>query len=263
LRDDADGHCEARAAPSSAEVSGVGARVAEEGRRVLGGVPASRRAPGRSGCLTPTSRAHEVGTRVAGRPDVEITDQLARHGAALVFANVLLQQLGVPIPAEPTLILAGALAAKGRVSPWRVVAATIVATTMADAVWFVLGRRYERRLARLFPSLSPSRDVGRATRWSRWGVRALLLARFVPGAVQLIVPLAGARQVKLASFLFYDLAGIVLWASLPVTGGMFFHREAEILLQALSAAAPWIGTAAVGAGALALWSRRRARSTAP
>jgi membrane protein DedA with SNARE-associated domain len=198
-----------------------------------------------------------------GVPFVELTDQLARHGAGLVFANVLLQQLGLPIPAEPTLIVAGALAASGRISPWRVVAAAIVATALADAVWFVVGRRYEHKLTRLLPSLSPSRDAGRATRWSRWGIRALLVARFVPGAVQLIVPLAGARNVKLAGFLFYDLAGIVLWASLPVTGGMFFHREAEILLQALSAAVPWLGVAAVAASALALWSRRRARSTTP
>jgi membrane protein DedA with SNARE-associated domain len=193
---------------------------------------------------------------------VEITDQLARHGAGLVFANVLLQQLGVPIPAEPTLIVAGALAAKGRISPWRVVAATIVATALADAAWFVAGRRYEHRLSRLLPSLSPSRGAARATRWSRWGIRALLVARFVPGAVQLIVPLAGARHVKLGGFLFYDLAGIVLWASLPVTGGMFFHHEAETLLKALSAAAPWMGVAAVPAVGLALWSRRRARSAA-
>lgn len=42
---------------------------------------------------------------------------------------------------------------------------------------------------------------------------ALLLARSVPAAVQLIVPLAPARYVELAGFFFYDVAGIGLWAS--------------------------------------------------
>jgi len=42
---------------------------------------------------------------------------IAQYGLALVFANVLFEQLGMPIPAIPTLIVAGALAAEGELSP--------------------------------------------------------------------------------------------------------------------------------------------------
>ena len=186
---------------------------------------------------------------------MEFTESLAHHGAGLVFANVLAQQLGIPIPAEPTLVLAGALAAKGMVSPVRVVAATVAATAIADAVWFLLGRRYDRKVTRVLscPKSNPAR---RESRFSRWGIRSLLLARFLPGAVQLNVPLAGARHVKLGSFLFYDLTGIVLWASLPVTGGMLFHRQAEMLLHALTSGALWFAVAAlVVAIAVLAWRR--------
>jgi membrane protein DedA with SNARE-associated domain len=36
---------------------------------------------------------------------------ITEYGLALVFANVLLEQLGLPIPAVPALIVSGALAA--------------------------------------------------------------------------------------------------------------------------------------------------------
>jgi membrane protein DedA with SNARE-associated domain len=60
-----------------------------------------------------------------------------------------------------------------------------------------------------------------------------LVVRFVPGGAQLIVPVAGARQVPFAVFFLYDVVGIVLWAALPFGGGMFFHGQLEGLLRAL------------------------------
>ena len=44
-----------------------------------------------------------------------IATQLADYGVPLVGLNVLLQQLGLPIPAGPTMMLAGALAVAGRI----------------------------------------------------------------------------------------------------------------------------------------------------
>jgi len=41
---------------------------------------------------------------------------ITQYGLELVFANVLMQQMGLPIPALPTLIVAGALAADGEIS---------------------------------------------------------------------------------------------------------------------------------------------------
>src|SRR5260370_41370375 len=70
------------------------------------------------------------------------TAYLLQHGLTLVFTNVLLQQMGAPIPAEPTLVVAGSLAAKGLLSPAAVVLTTVGAALLADAAWFVLGRHY-------------------------------------------------------------------------------------------------------------------------
>ena len=160
-----------------------------------------------------------------------IAEHLVRHGATLVFANVFAQQIGVPVPAEPILFLAGSLVTKGSLSPVRVVMATVAGAAIADAIWFLIGRHFGPTVRRLFRRRSPARSHEPAQRgggwFERWGLRALLVARFVPGGTQLIVPVAGARQVPFAVFFLYDLAGIVLWAALPFTGGMFFHSQIE------------------------------------
>ena len=43
----------------------------------------------------------------------EMQSLLAQYGLLLVFGNVLLAQLGLPLPAVPMLIIAGAFAASG------------------------------------------------------------------------------------------------------------------------------------------------------
>jgi membrane protein DedA with SNARE-associated domain len=170
-----------------------------------------------------------------------IAEHLLRHGATLVFTNVFVQQIGVPLPAEPILFLSGSLAAKGLLSPVRVVMATVVAAALADVIWFLIGRRFGPTVRRLFRRRSPARSPEPAKRgggwFERWGLRALLVVRFLPGGAQLIVPVAGARQVPFAVFFLYDLAGIVLWAALPIAGGMFFHGKLEAWLRALAGVA--------------------------
>jgi membrane protein DedA with SNARE-associated domain len=194
----------------------------------------------------------------------ELTQSLSRHGATLAFAEALVQQLGVPIPVEAMLVLAGSLAAKGLLSPLHILAATTAGAGLADVVWFVVGRRYGDALLRLVRRLWPSQATGpEGGSWfSRWGLRALLVVRILPGAAQLIVAMAGARRIKLGAFVFYALGGIVLWASVFLVGGMLLHRQAEMVLRAMSSSTAWLVVAGLLAAVLLYrWSRRaRARS---
>jgi membrane protein DedA with SNARE-associated domain len=199
------------------------------------------------------------GIQVAEQLGMDVGGLLALHGTSVVFANVLAQQLGLPIPAEPRLIVAGTLAAKGLLSPFQVIAATVLATVLADPTWVLVGRRYEGRLARLASWWDRGSGKGSERVLGRWGLRSLLLARFVPGAVQLIVPMAGAQHVSFRSFVLYDLTGIVVWASVPVTAGMVFGRQADVFLQALSRGSVWLGVAALIIAAALLFHRRQAR----
>jgi len=79
----------------------------------------------------------------------ELIDLVARYGLALVFLNVLAEQVGLPIPAVPTLIVAGAAAATGRLSAAAVFGVAVIACYIGDGLWFAGGRIYGRRVLRL------------------------------------------------------------------------------------------------------------------
>ena len=139
-----------------------------------------------------------------------LSGHVAHYGLPFVAANVLLEQLGVPIPAEPTLVIAGGLAEAGLLSPVSLLAATIAAAIIADSSLFFLGRRWQSAVWRIAGRLSRSGGGSeeRAKQvFARWGLRVLILARFLPGVSQLLVLMAGATGARFRSFLGYDLIG--------------------------------------------------------
>ena len=66
------------------------------------------------------------------------TEFLIRHGLPVIFAVVFVEQMGVPLPALPWLLAAGALSAVGKFNLPLVV--TVMACLVADAIRFYLGR---------------------------------------------------------------------------------------------------------------------------
>src|SRR5260221_495680 len=119
---------------------------------------------------------------------------IAQAGLALFYANVLLEQLGLPIPAVPALVVAGALSAEGQFPPLAVFGVAFVACMMGDAAWYLAGRRYGRRVMKLLcrVSLSPDSCVRQTEfRFERWGKLTLVLSKFIPGLSTIAPPLAG------------------------------------------------------------------------
>jgi len=175
---------------------------------------------------------------------VSLDSVIGEEGLLLVFANVLLQQLGVPIPAEPTLIVAGSLAARGLLPLPRVVGVTWLAVLIADSTWCWLGRRYGDKALRVVCKLALSPDsCVRTTEqtFSRWGLKTLSVAKFIPGFPMVAPALAGAMRTKWSSFLFFDLVAAALWSSLPIGAGLIFYRQVDRLTAALARLGGWAG----------------------
>ena len=152
---------------------------------------------------------------------------LLKYGLALVFGNVFLEQIGAPVPALPTLMVAGALSREGRISSTWVVLMAVLASLVADWVWFLLGRRYGYRILRMLCriSLSPDSCVrDTEARFERWGSKSLLIAKFIPGFSTVAPPLAGASKRSTFEFLIYDGIGAFVWAGAAVAFGRAFHR---------------------------------------
>lgn len=194
----------------------------------------------------------------------QLAQYVERFGLPLIFANTLMEQLGLPIPALPTLIVAGALVVERDLSSVRVLAAALIACWIADGLWFALGRRHGFRILKTLCriSLSPDSCVRQTTTtFERWGLPSLLVAKFIPGFSTVAPPLAGALGARLAPFLLYDGGGALLWAGAGLALGIVFHRAIDRGLELLTS----IGSSAVSVlgGALVLfvaykyWQRRR------
>ncbi|HJW95347.1 MAG TPA: VTT domain-containing protein [Thermoanaerobaculia bacterium] len=167
---------------------------------------------------------------------------ILHYGVALVFVNVFAEQIGAPIPAVPTLIIAGALARNGELSSTWVLTSAVIASLLADWIWFVLGRRYGYRILRTLCriSLSPDSCVRETEAYfDRWGMKSLLFAKFIPGFSTVAPPIAGATRASTIQFLIYDAVGAFFWAGSAVAAGRLFHSAIGKLLKRLEDLGWW------------------------
>ena len=169
---------------------------------------------------------------------------VAQYGLLIVFGSVFAEQIGLPLPAIPTLVIAGGLAASGKISGVAVFLVAMIACLLADGAWYLAGRYYGNRVMRslCFISLTPDSCVSQTQeRFESWGVNALFIAKFVPGIALLAPPLAGATRIGWVRFLLYDGAGAALWVGAGMVGGLLLGSQIERLLDYLGR----YGTAAV------------------
>jgi membrane protein DedA with SNARE-associated domain/rhodanese-related sulfurtransferase len=153
------------------------------------------------------------------------THILLIYGYLLLFAWVLVEQLGVPLPAMPVLLAAGALSAQHEFSLPLALAAGLAATLMADSAWFFIGRRYGHHVLRILckMSLEPTTCVRRTTdSFGRRRAGTLIIAKFVPDLATLAPPVAGQNGMGYWPFLLYDGIGSTLWLGGLLVVGRFF-----------------------------------------
>lgn len=145
----------------------------------------------------------------------ETLQWLLHPGYAAVAVGVLAKQLGLPLPAAPILVAAGALAGSGDLVFAQVIGLALLASLAADALWYGIGRRYGRLVLSFLCRRSP--EPGSCARrtegaFARRGAWSLVVAKFVPGLGTAAPPLAGMIRIRLWMFLLLDGAGILAWA---------------------------------------------------
>src|SRR4051812_9480806 len=162
---------------------------------------------------------------------------LQTYGVLIVFAVVLLEQIGLPIPAFPVLIVGGALAMVGDFSWPACLGVSLAACLISDFFWYFAGRYYGKRILKLLCriSLSPDYCVSQTEdNFNRWGPKALVVAKFIPGFNTIAPPLAGAMGTSNATFLGFSVLGGLFWSGTGIAIGAFFHTSVDQVLDILS-----------------------------
>src|SRR5213595_2755400 len=166
----------------------------------------------------------------------ETLEFLVRHGAAVLFAAVFVEQLGVPLPAAPWLLAAGALAATGKINWFAAITAATFGSVLADLIWFYLGRFRGQRVLNLLCriSLEPDSCVRRTQDlFTRYGMRGVIAAKFIPGLSTLAPPMAGNSGMAAPRFFFFDSLGSLLYAGVFILAGIIFSHQLDQVLDAL------------------------------
>jgi membrane protein DedA with SNARE-associated domain len=166
-----------------------------------------------------------------------VLEFVVRHGYPVLFAWVLVDQAGIPLPAVPLLLVVGALAGAGRLSLPLALAATVAGCLAADLLWYTFGRRRGARVLGLLCriTLEPDSCVRRVEDlFVAYGLRALLIAKFLPGLNPLAAALSGVVKAGLGRFTLSSMASALAWATAWIGLGYVFSDLIEELAAQVS-----------------------------
>jgi membrane protein DedA with SNARE-associated domain/rhodanese-related sulfurtransferase len=153
------------------------------------------------------------------------THILLVYGYLLIFGWVFLEQIGLPLPAAPVLLAAGALTATEHMNFPEALLAGMLACLIADVSWFLFGRRYGNFVLRILCKFSlESSTCVRKTHesYGKRGAYTLLFAKFVPGLSTVAPPVAGQTGMSMRRFLLFDAGGSFAWVGSLLLAGRLF-----------------------------------------
>jgi membrane protein DedA with SNARE-associated domain len=168
---------------------------------------------------------------------------VARYGITAVFLFTFLENLGLPIPAFPVLMLAGAYASTRHAALLLILGAAVAGALLADGIWYLVGRwRGKGVLTHLCKvSFNPDACLERAVDgFHRRKGATILFAKFLPGVNTIMPPLAGVAAMPISAFLLLDFAGALMWACAGVALGFVFGEEIAESAQGVQGMMGWL-----------------------
>jgi membrane protein DedA with SNARE-associated domain len=143
----------------------------------------------------------------------------------LLFLWVFAEQIGLPLPAAPALLSAGAIAARGRLHLVPLIAVALTASVLADFMWYSAGSSGSAAANRFLLRHPESRVLQSAKHlFARYGSRSLVFAKFVPGLSLAAPPFSGLLAIAVPQFLLFDGLGSLVWAGSFIGIGYLLGR---------------------------------------
>lgn len=145
-----------------------------------------------------------------------LTRFFARYGYGAVFAGVMFENAGLPVPGESVLLFGGFLAHEGTLNLKWVIALAIAGAIVGDNLGYLAGRYGGVKLLRRMRGhafLTERRFDQAESAILRYGAWAVFGARFITGLRILAGPLAGGVRMRYRDFLLANAAGALLWGT--------------------------------------------------
>jgi membrane protein DedA with SNARE-associated domain len=151
-------------------------------------------------------------------------------GYPALFVFVMVESMGVPVPGETAVILAGLAANEGRLSIVLVIACAALAAIVGDNIGFEIGRRGGRSLLERPGRFAAERrrvlEIGDPF-FARHGAKAVFLGRWVAGLRVWAAWLAGASEMRRSTFMLWNAAGGIGWATTVALAAFYGGKAAE------------------------------------
>jgi membrane protein DedA with SNARE-associated domain len=180
---------------------------------------------------------------------VNISHLIASYGYWALFALVAAESLGIPLPGETALIIAGTYAGHThRLSPWLIFAVAAAAAITGDNIGYWIGDKGGYRLARRYgPKVRLDERKLKIARYlfDAHGGKVVFFGRFVSVLRTYAAFLAGTSKMRWRLFLPANAAGGILWAATYTTASYL----AGTALQKVSGTITW---ALAGAAVVAI-----------
>lgn len=190
-------------------------------------------------------------------------ETLLRYGLLAVFIALILTPLGLPVPEDVSLLVAGVLAGSGHVPLAAAIAVGWLGVVLGDCISWTYGRTFGLHPRGFVARLVGDDQIERIERfYRRYGTWAIVIARQVPGMRLPAFFFAGATGISLPRFLLVDGLAALITANLYVLLGWSFADEIEEIIPWLDrfrTVAGLVLVAAISVLVWRAWRRRRER----
>jgi len=192
-----------------------------------------------------------------------MTHFFTHHGLPILFAVVMIESFGIPLPGETALIAFGVLAAKGHYSITWVIAIAAAGAIIGDNLgYWLIGRLGGRALFRRWRWLNQysERVLPRAESiMARHGGKTVFFGRFVSILRYTVAWVAGLSRMSWWRFLFWNALGGIAWATSVGLTAYYGGRAAAYAIQRYGLyAAAFIVVAVIAGGLGVRYARGRA-----
>ena len=149
---------------------------------------------------------------------MNISHLITSYGYWALFALVGAESVGIPLPGETALIIAGAYAGHThRLSPWLIFAVASAAAIIGDNIGYWIGDKGGYRLARRYgPKVRLDERKLKVARYlfDRHGGKVVFFGRFVSVLRTYAAFLAGTSKMRWRKFLPANASGGIVWAGI-------------------------------------------------